>query len=693
MNNIGNKIIRCCTRSLLATAASTLLLFPVAAFAATTAPAAPASAKTAAAAIPVEDFFKVQQFSNAKLSPNGKNIAMLTADQSDRSALSVFNIETGKAKLLARYADADVMEFFWVNNNRLVYGIGDRKLAAGDVSSGWGLYAVDIGNGNQRQLIDRQFINEHRVSRVLDPMHAFFSTINEKETNDIYITQYIRSSGGTHPGSTNLLRLDTVNGTTTGIDRPGEVERWVLDQNGLPRVATTYAKGMNTAWVKDDKTNKWIKLYDYDGDDKDAIEPQFFGPDGKFYVAARQGKDTTALYLYDLEKNRISAEPLVALEGYDYNGSVIVNRTSKKILGIHYNTDAPGTLWFDENYQQIQKKVDTLLPGKINRIDIQIESGGENVVVHSISDVDPGSYLLFNTKTASLTLLGQSRPWIKPEQMAYRDFIKYQARDGLTIPAYLTLPKGQKKNLPMVVLVHGGPFVRGEEWHWEALSQFLASRGYAVLQPEFRGSTGYGYKHERLGWKQWGLTMQDDVTDGTKWAIEKGYADPKRVCIAGASYGGYAAIWGLIKEPDLYRCGVSWVGVTDIGYMHTLAQSDFNDDVIDFYLPKKVADLKQDAAQIKATSAVENASKLKAPLILAYGGSDRRVPKEHGEKLKSALNGSNPNLEWIVYPEEGHGWSRLKNNVDFWTRVEKFLARNTWKQEAAKTDTAPVTAK
>jgi dipeptidyl aminopeptidase/acylaminoacyl peptidase len=309
-------------------------------------------------------------------------------------------------------------------------------------------------------------------------------------------------------------------------------------------------------------------------------------------------------------------------------------------------------------------------------------------MVYSMADTDPGTYRMYNHKTGTFTLLGQPRPWIKPEQMATQDFFKFKARDGLEIPSYLTLPKGQKKNLPMVVMVHGGPNVRGEGWGWNPEAQFLASRGYAVLQMEFRGSTGYGYKHESLGYKQWGLTMQDDITDGTKWAIAQGIADPKRICIAGASYGGYATVMGLIKEPELYQCGISWVGVTDISLLYTLTQSDSNDDTERYFLPKKVADLKKDAEQIKATSAVENAAKLKAPLILAYGGSDARVPTEHGERLKTAMKGANPNLEWIVYPEEGHGWVRLKNNVDFWTRVEKFLNRFTWKQDAAKPDSS-----
>jgi dipeptidyl aminopeptidase/acylaminoacyl peptidase len=666
--------------------ASALLLSSVTSLAADT--AAAAGSKAASALIPVEHFFKASQFEDATLSPDGKNVAMLTADQNDHLTLSVFNIETSKAKLLARYVDADVGEFYWVNNQRIVYSLGDRKVARGEVYSGSGLYAVDIHTGHQRQLISRNF--EKQSTRVLSPYHGFYSTLTGKDSNDIYVMEYI-PAGGTHPYYTNLLRLDTVTGINKVMDRPAEVDSWVLDNDDLPRVVTTFDNGINITWLKDDKSSKWNKLFEAHKDDDNRITPWVFGPDGKLYVTARQGKDTTSLYAYDLTLNKIAAEPLVSLDGYDFRGNFIHNRSNNRILGVRYLTDAWGTLWFDEGYKQIQKKVDELLPGKINLIYVRNESDADTVMVYSYSDTTPGSYLLFNHKTAQMTMLGESEPWIKPEQMAYRDFVKYKARDGLSIPAYLTLPKGQKKNLPMVVLVHGGPFVRGETWSFDNEAQFLASRGYAVLQPEFRGSTGYGLKHHKLGWKQWGLTMQDDVTDGTKWAIEQGIADPKRICIAGASYGGYATLLGLIREPDLYQCGISWVGVTDLGLLHTLSQSDANDLTEKYYLPQKVADLKKDAAQIKATSAIENADKLKAPLILAYGGSDRRVPVEHGERLKSAMKGANPNLEWIVYPEEGHGWSKLKNNVDFWTRVEKFLNKYTWKPTTPAS--APATAK
>jgi dipeptidyl aminopeptidase/acylaminoacyl peptidase len=267
--------------------------------------------------------------------------------------------------------------------------------------------------------------------------------------------------------------------------------------------------------------------------------------------------------------------------------------------------------------------------------------------------------------------------------MGRQQFIRYKARDGLEIPALLTLPPGDKRSgLPLVVLVHGGPYVRGSTWGWNPQSQFLASRGYAVLEPEYRGSTGFGVKHFKAGWKQWGLAMQNDIADGTRWAIAKGIVDPKRICIAGASYGGYATLMGLVNDPDLYKCGVDWVGVTDINLLYNGSwnfASDMSAEWKKYGMPDMVGDQVKDAAQLKATSPLEQAARITQPVLMAYGGVDVRVPIYHGKKFYDAVTRTNKNVEWIEYPEEAHGWRLPKNSIDFWTRVEAFLDKNIGK--------------
>jgi dipeptidyl aminopeptidase/acylaminoacyl peptidase len=296
------------------------------------------------------------------------------------------------------------------------------------------------------------------------------------------------------------------------------------------------------------------------------------------------------------------------------------------------------------------------------------------VVISSFSDRQPTVYTLYDREADSYQPIGAQHPKLDPRQMAQRDFQRIAARDGLVFPLHVTTPAG-KGPWPMVVLVHGGPYVRGGRWQWDADSQFLASRGYLVVEPEYRGSTGYGWTLFRAGWKQWGLKMQDDMADAARWAIAQGLADPQRVCIAGASYGGYAVLMGLIRDPDLYRCGVAWAAVTDIGLMYDLNWSDLSDVWQQHGMPALIGDKVADAEQLAATSPLKQAARLKRPLLLVHGGDDRRVPADHFTRFRDAVTQSNPHVETLLFPEEGHGFFKPENRYEFWSRVERFLGQ------------------
>jgi dipeptidyl aminopeptidase/acylaminoacyl peptidase len=218
--------------------------------------------------------------------------------------------------------------------------------------------------------------------------------------------------------------------------------------------------------------------------------------------------------------------------------------------------------------------------------------------------------------------------------------------------------------------------VRGDSWEWNAQAQFLASRGYLVIQPEFRGSTGFGFAHFRAGWKQWGQAMQDDLADAANWAVQKGWADPKRIAIMGGSYGGYATLMGLIRNPELFRCGVEYAGVTDIGLMFTRPESDASQEALNYGMKTLIGDPQADAAMFAANSPLPLADKLRQPLLMAHGGQDRRVPIVHALKFKDAVGKVNRNVEWVAYPDEAHGWAHEADRIDFWKRVDAFLAKN-----------------
>jgi dipeptidyl aminopeptidase/acylaminoacyl peptidase len=624
----------------------------------------------------IESFFQLPSFAQATLSPDGKNVAMLIAGPNKRLALSVMETSGTSPKVIARFSNADITSVTWVNNKRLVYGMGDRQIGGAEARMGPGLVAIDKDGGNARDIIARTSSNTG--FRVLGPRYSFFRPTGVADSADIFITQ---SSGTLTAPAATLMRVNTENGLATGIASPANSGSFLTDRAGELRVAVSVTERLTSVQYLDPKDNKWRTLITFDPIKEDGFSPSFIGPDGSLYVTSHQGQDTTSVYQYDLTNNKVLPTPLVTLTGYDFEGGFLYSKKKNKLLGIRYETDAQATTWFDEDMKKIQDKVDSLLPGTINNISIATEADPEIVLVTAFSDTLPGYYLLFNTVTEKMTRLGVARPEVNQAQMSSKDMIRFKARDGLEIPAYLTLPKNSNgKKLPMILMVHGGPYVRGGNWNWNPQTQLLASRGYAVLEPDFRGSTGYGKKLYQAGWKQWGLKMQDDLDDARKWAIDQGYADPDRVCIAGASYGGYAVLMGLIRNPDLYKCGISWVGVSDINLLYDVAWSDTSSSQWEKYgMPILIGDQEKDAAQLKATSPLEQAARLKSPLILAYGADDRRVPLVHGTKFYNAIKVNNPDVEWIVYPGEGHGWRKLENNIDFWTRIEKFLDKNIGK--------------
>ena len=636
----------------------------------------------AAALPPVEAFFSNPLLADAALSPSGRYLAALSGAPGRRDMLVVVDLQENKAIPVAGYGDADVLQFQWVNDERLLFNVSDKQIGPGGRFLASGLYAVNRDGSALRQLAhrhDNSVAEGSNIIRRILPWHTFMlEQRGAQDSEHVYVTSTVIDDSG-KVQTVNLLRLDTMTGLTQAVQRPGPVDGWLLDNAGEPRLATYSGDGKTTVYYRDPASASWrtIATFSTYAGSKDAFEPVAFGADGTLYVRAHAGKDAAALHTFDLATGKINPDALVVMPGYDFDGELISRRG--QVLGAVIETDAPGQVWFDKGMQAIQQAVDKLLPGAVNLISVASRADAPWVLVTSFSDVRPLSYYLYNPGSGKLNPIGKSHEGIDPARMGRQDPVRYKARDGREIPALLTLPAGANKNLPLVVLVHGGPYVRGNHWGWAPDTQFLASRGYAVLEPDFRGSRGYGSAHYQAGWKQWGLAMQDDIADATRWAIAQGIADPKRICIAGASYGGYATLMGLVNDPDLYKCGINWVGVTDINLMyngHWSFDSDLGDDWKKHGMPLLIGDQVKDAAQLKATSPIEQAAKITQPLLLAYGAVDRRVPLYHGSKFRDAVMGHNKQVEWVVYQDEGHGWTRPQNRFDFWTRVEKFLGRH-----------------
>lgn len=644
---------------------------------------APATAPAAISPPPLSAFFGNSPFGDAKLSPTARYLAVRASAPGQRDFLLVIDIESKSGKIIANYTDADINGFYWINDTRLVFDTHEKGVGPGDQRFAPGLYAIDHDGGRFTELASRtgRSANEgSRTARKLLPVQSRIAGNMPWEGSDF--TYVVSAVGNTRNELSyfDLLRVNTVTGQYTTVPRPGNTVGWLLDHKGEPRLAITDKDLTRTIQYLDPASGKWRALTSFPVHQEtiDTIEPIGFGPSGTLFVVARGKTGLKALHTFDIASGKLDPQPLLSAPGYDFDGGLVVN--SDKVLGVLFRTDATSNEWFDPAMKQLQQDVDKLLPATVNVISVPAQAASTLTLVTAYSDTVAPLYFLYHTKTKDLSKIGEARPGLQAAQMGRQQFFRYKARDGLDIPALLTLPPGAKRSgLPLVVMVHGGPEVRGASWGWAPESQFLASRGYAVLEPEFRGSKGFGAQHQRAGYKQWGLAMQNDIADGVRWAIDKGIVDPKRICIAGASYGGYATLMGLVNDPDLYKCGINFVGVTDIGLLFDNGWS-FSDDVSreakEHSMPEKIGDPVKDAAQFKATSPIQQAARITQPLILAYGGVDRRVPLNHGTAFRDAVMRTNQNVEWIMYPEEGHGWSLEKNRLDFWGRVEKFLDRH-----------------
>jgi len=641
---------------------------------------AQAPAPNAAPAAPpgLEVFFQDPSLSAAALSPDGLAVALRIGGKgpAEAAVLAVLEFKTMQPTVVAAFKDVPVGRFWWVNDRRLVFDLQPPLTGPGQTETGRGLFAVDRDGTSMRQLVKTlsnfwQTGSEPMTGQPLHPATAFLRVADLAGGDDIYVVRPLEISAD-KVDYFELQRVNTRTGRVTEIETPVHSFDWLFDDRGRLRAVSTRKDGRVTVQLAEG--SGWKPVASFDDLDAQGLSLRHVAPDGTLYALAAAG-DKLALYTMDAANGKLSEQPVLGSQGFDLFPQFICDR--KRVLGLRYTVDAEVTQWLDPALEGLQATVDGQLKSTVNRLSVPQHGDSPWVLVQAWSDRQPLMTLAWNRETRRFTRMGASHPRIEARQMGGTQFVRIPARDGLEIPAYLTLPPGaQAKNLPLVVLAHGGPWVRGAAWGWNPEVQFLASRGYAVLQPEFRGSTGFGARHFRAGWKQWGAAMQDDLADAAKWAVAQGVADAKRVALAGASYGGYAAVMGLVRHPEVFRCAVNWVGVTDPQLLFDVRWSDVTADFKKYGMRRLIGDPATEAAALREASTLTHAARIRQPLLMAYGAWDVRVPIVHGEKLRDAVRPHNPGLEWVVYDNEGHGWARVETRLDFWGRVEKFLARH-----------------
>jgi dienelactone hydrolase len=643
-----------------------------------------ASGAQAAAAPGAAQFFQTTQLDHVSLSPKGGYVAAVTALPKGESALLVRDTsDPTKFKVVAKTSDQEtIAAVHWINENRIGFTFKNLRI---EFEGNLDEMAADRDGSNLTHLIsgnwehNRDATGSMIKARVLTADYAFFDVAHDG-SDDILVEKYSWNNIDRSPDRSYLFRLNTRTRQLTSVldgTVPDKVQDWLTDARDVPRVATARNKGRCTSAYRAARGADWQELDSGDCIQGRSFTPRFFDGDDTLYVrASYQGYG--ALFRYDLKAMKMDSTPVIAVPGFDFAGTPEIDVPSGRLLGIHLQTDAGISHWFNPQLKAEQAKIDALLPTTTNTIRCASECLAAPVLlVAAASDRQPTDYILYHRASGKLLSIGSAHPAIDPEQMGMRDFHRYRARDGRSIPAYVTLPPGAAPGpRPAVVLVHGGPNLRGTYWDWDAEAQFLATRGYVVIQPEFRGGTGFGRDHFQAGLKQWGLAMQDDLADAAQWAVKQGWADPKRIAIMGASYGGYATLMGLIKDPQIFRCGVEWAGVTDISLRFNSPRSDASEEILNYSLRTLIGDPEQDAEQFRRTSPLLRAAELKQPLLMAHGMEDRRVTLEHATRFHDAVRQHNQHVEFIVYPNEAHGWRHEDNRIAFWQRVEAFLDKN-----------------
>ncbi|MCU6498805.1 S9 family peptidase [Rugamonas sp. A1-17] len=632
-----------------------------------------------AAAPDAAAFFQDPQVSHVTLSPKGGHVAKVAMLPGGVSGLVIHDTaDLSKFTVVIKTSVNEVItSVHWVNEKRIGFTVKNRRIEfegnleelAADIDGG-NLVHLIAGNWNHQQEVTGSMIKAHKLTAD----YAYYDVTHDG-SDDILVERYHWNAVDRTPESSRLYRLNTRTAQLRSIfegTQPDAVGAWLTDLHDVPRVAISVRQGRCISSYR--KDSGWVELSNGNCQQDERFTPMFLAGDDVMYVRANH-QGYAALFRYDLKTMKRAAEPFISVPGYDFNGTPEIDGASGKLLGIHTQTDAGTTYWLHPALKADQARIDDALPATTNTIRCAQDCLAAPVLlVVASSDRQPDQYAIYTRASGKLAGLGGVHPDIDPRQMGQRDLHRYKARDGRDIPAYVTLPPGKADGpRPAVVLVHGGPYVRGGYWDWDAEAQFLASRGYVVIQPDYRGSTGFGYDHFRAGWKQWGAAMQDDLADAARWAVKQGWADPGRIGLMGASYGGYATLMGLIKDPELFRCGVEWAGVTDIGLMFSTPQSDASEESLNYGMRTLIGDPQTDAAMFRANSPLLRAAELRQPLLMAHGLEDRRVPQVHADSFRDAVKAQNANVRYITYKNEGHGWRHEENRIDFWKQAEAFL--------------------
>jgi dipeptidyl aminopeptidase/acylaminoacyl peptidase len=598
--------------------------------------------------LPLKDFFDNPKYASAEIAPDGKRLAFLAPSE---TRLNIWicdaNAPLDSARLITHEKARGIYSFSWSRDGR------------------WILYSHDA-NGDENFHIFRVDPDRPDAAAVdLTPAahsRADFIALPRESPGEMVVSWNARD-----PHYFDAYRVEIATGKATLVARnPGDVDTWHADTHGRVLAAVALMKNTQTeVRVRPEESGPFKVLATYDYDEQPTVDD--FGADGSFlYVTSARGSDLSRLVKLDLKSGKetvIDQDP-----EYDVGGPIVSDLTHK-LMGATYNKEHFTYKAFDP---QLQADLDAL--AKVHDGDIQFGNATADElkwIVTFNSPTDPGATYLYDRDTGKARFIFRPRPWLKPETLAEMSPVTLKSRDGLTLHGYLTLPKGvPARDLPAVLVVHGGPWLRSS-WGYNAEAQFLANRGYAVLDINYRGSDGFGKAFMNAGDKEWGGKMTDDMIDATEWLIGRKIADAKRFGIYGGSYGGYATLAALAFRPGVYACGVDYVGVANLlTFMNTMP-AYWEDSRNILY--KRVGNPNTEKDFLRSRSPVFFADKIEAPLFIAQGYNDPRVNHAESEQIVAALKKNGKPVEYMVKMDEGHGFRNPENRLDFYGKMETFL--------------------
>ncbi len=612
--------------------------------------------------IPIEKFLALNQFEDIKLSPTGEYLAA-TIPMENRTVLVIIRRAdmsvTGKAVLEEK---AHISTFFWVNPTKVVFTATKKQGRMSEPQGVPGVFGINADGSGQGR-IDRfsapsTHFDSYSVVGIMDTLRD--------DDDRILVLVYNMSK---RQYQVSRMNVSTGKLTDTPTRAPGKNVGFYSDNNGQVRFATSTRDDLDTTiYYRESDSKDWTVINDQKLTAFN-VEPIAYSTDGvTAYLQIEEESGPDAIY----EFNTISKERKLLFKDESVNPKMAL--TSPLDGGVYAFSYMDGVTKYrytnsDSPFAKVLRGLQASFPGS-SVIPTSYTKDGKLGLYYIYSDTNSGDYYLFDLATNTASYLASRSINLDPDLMGTSKSIKLMARDNTPLHGFLTLPKGSDgKNLPLIINPHGGPFGIYDSWGLDPELQMLANRGYAVLQVNFRGSGNYGREFVVKGYGQWGGTMQDDLTDATKWAISQGIANPKRICIYGSSYGAYAALMGAVKEPDLYACAVGNVGVYDLAKTYTdgAADSNFGQSVMDRWFGTSAT---------KANSPSFMAEKIHIPVLLAAGDEDDTAPIAHSRMMNDALKRLNKPVEFIIYEKEGHGNYLLKNRVDFANHLLNFLDRN-----------------